>query len=77
MGVVDAVRRSCFAEHPGAEMSLAAEVGPDELHGDDAVDEDVARSVHDPHAAFANARLKPVAPSNHPIEGGVLPVSRT
>ena len=59
--VVDAVGGARFAQHPGAQVRLAAQVGANELHRDDAVDEDVAGAVDDAHASFADARLEPVA----------------
>jgi hypothetical protein len=61
--VVDAVGGARLAEHPRAEVRLAAQVGADELERDDAVDEHVARSVDDAHRAdsarptFAEARF--------------------
>ena len=42
------------------EVRLAPEVGPDELQGDHALDEDVAGSVDDAHPALAEPRLEAV-----------------
>ena len=55
VGVVDAIGRARFAQHPSAQVRLAAQVGANQLHRDHAIDEHVASAVHDAHAAFANA----------------------
>jgi hypothetical protein len=53
--VVDAVRGARLAEHPRTEVRLAAQIRANELEGDDAIDEDVARAIDDAHAAFAES----------------------
>jgi len=47
--VIDAVRGARLAEHPRAEVRLAAQVGANELQRNDSVDEDVTRPVDDAH----------------------------
>src|SRR5690606_42050288 len=56
--VVDAIGRAGLTEHPSAEMGLAAKVGANQLHGHNAIDEDVAGSIDDAHAALADADRK-------------------
>ena len=70
--VVDAVRRARFAEHPRAEVSLAAQVRPNQLQCDDAVDEDVTRAIDDAHAAFARPGLEPVSTGDDASEHRIL-----
>jgi hypothetical protein len=59
--VIDAVGGARFAQHPSAEMRLAAEVRADQLERDDALDENVAGPIDDAHAAFAEACLEAIA----------------
>ena len=70
--VIDAVGGARLAEHPRAEVRLAAEVRADQLERDDAVDEDVTGAIDDAHAAFAGARLEPVATGDDASEHRVL-----
>ena len=52
VGVVDAVGGARLAEHPRAQVRLAAQVGANQLQRDDAVDEHVPGAVDDAHAAL-------------------------
>ena len=60
VGVIDAVGGARLAQHPGAEVRLAAQVGPDQLEGDHPIDEDVPGAVHDAHPALAEPRLEAI-----------------
>ena len=62
--VIDAVGGARFAQHPRAQVRLAAQIGANQLERDDAIDEDVAGAIDDAHAAFAEPRLEPVAPGD-------------
>jgi hypothetical protein len=70
--VIDAVGRPRFAQHPGTEVRLAAQIGADQLQRDHAIDEHVARAVDDAHAPFAEARFEPVSPCDHLAHQGVV-----
>jgi hypothetical protein len=70
--VVHSVGGSRFAEHPGTQMRLAAQVRSDELYGHDAIDEHVSCPIDDTHAAFAHARLESVATCNDLAKGRVM-----
>ena len=70
--VVDAVGGARFAQHPRAQVRLAAQVGADQLDRDDAIDEHVTGAVDDAHAAFADPRLEPIAPGNDPPERRIV-----
>ena len=65
--VVDAVGGARLAQHPRAEVRLAAQVGANQLERDDAIDEHVARAVDDAHAAFAEARFEAIAPGDRRV----------
>ncbi len=71
--VIDAVRRARLAQHPRAQVRLAAEIRPDQLERDDAIDEDVARPVHDPHPALPEAGFEAVTTGDdlpdHRVDG--------
>ena len=70
--VVDAVGGARLAQHPRAQVRLAAQIGADQLDRDDAIDEHVAGAVDDAHAAFADARLEPVATGDDLVECQVV-----
>jgi hypothetical protein len=70
--VIDAIRGARFAQHPRAQVRFATEVGANQLHGDDAIDEHVSRAVDDAHAAFADARLEPVTARNDATERRIV-----
>ena len=53
-------------------MSLAAEIGADQLDRDDAVDEHVPGAVHDAHTALPDARFEAITPSDDFAEGRVV-----
>src|SRR6185436_8718344 len=72
VSVVDAVRGARFPEHPGAEMRLAAQVRPDQLDRDDAVDEHVPGAVDDAHPALADARFEAVTPGDYLVQRWVI-----
>jgi hypothetical protein len=68
VSVVDAVGGACLTKHPGSEVSLATQIGADEFHRDDAIDEHVPSAVDDAHPALANARLETVTTRDHSSE---------
>jgi len=72
VGVVDAVGGSRFAQHPCAQMRLAAQVWTDQFDGDDTVDENVPRAINDTHPAFADTRLEAVATGDDLAQGGIV-----
>jgi hypothetical protein len=53
-------------------MRLAAQVRADQLERDDALDEYVAGSVYDAHAAFAEACLEAIAAGDDFAEHGIV-----
>ncbi|MEP7125962.1 MAG: hypothetical protein ABJE95_33830, partial [Byssovorax sp.] len=71
--VIDAVRRARLAQHPGSQMRLAAEVGADELEGDDSIDEDVSGPVNDAHPALSEASFEAITTGDdlpdHRVDG--------
>ncbi len=70
--VVDAIGGARLAQHPRAEVRLSAEVGPNQLDRDHAVDEDVSRAIDDAHAAFADARFEAIAAGDDFAERWVI-----
>ncbi|MEZ4392180.1 MAG: hypothetical protein R3A48_13880 [Polyangiales bacterium] len=66
--VVDAVRGAGLAEHPRAQVGLAAEVGANELERDDAVNQHVSGAVDHAHAALAQPRFEPIPPRDDPTK---------
>jgi hypothetical protein len=74
--VVDAVGRARLAQHPRAEVGLAAQVGANELQRDHPVDEDVTGAIDDAHSAFARPSLQTVATRDHTSEHGVCGLGR-
>src|SRR5262249_42114772 len=54
-----------LAQHPRSQVRLAAQVRPNELYSDDAVDQHMARSVDNAHAAFADAGFEAITPCNY------------
>ena len=75
--VVDAVGGARLAQHPRAKMRLAAQIGANQLQRDDAIDEHVAGAIDDAHAAFAEARLEPVAPGDDLAEHRIVAAPTT
>jgi hypothetical protein len=53
----DTICGARLAQHPGAKVSLASQIWPDQLDGHDAVDEHVPRPIDDAHATLADASL--------------------
>ena len=81
--VIDAVGGARFAQHPRAQVGLAAQVGANQLERDDPVDEHVARAIDDAHAAFAELvpragsdRRRPSRASDRWTLFALLPPSR-
>ena len=74
--VVDAVGGARFAQHPGAQVGLAAQVRADELERDDAVDEHVTGAIDDAHPALADARFQPVPPGDDATQHRVYRLGR-
>jgi len=64
VGVIDAVRGARFAQHPRAEVRLAAEIGANQLQRHHAIDEHVARSIDDAHSPFAEPCFEAIASSD-------------
>ena len=74
--VVDAIGRARLAQHPRAEVGLAAQVRPDQLDGDDAVDEHVPRPVDHTHTAFADSRFESVTAGDDAAEHRIRRLGR-
>src|SRR5512133_791991 len=55
--MIDAIGRSRLTQHPRAKMGFATEIWTDELDGDNSVDQHMASTIDDAHAALANACL--------------------
>jgi hypothetical protein len=59
-------------------MRFSAKVRPNQLDGDDAVDEHVAGSINDAHSALADARLEPIATGDDLAKRGIVrPLTRS
>ena len=76
MRVIDAVRGPRLSQHPRAQVRLAPQVGPDELHRHDAVDEHVTRSVNDAHTPFADPRFQAIPAGDDAPEHGIRRLGR-
>jgi hypothetical protein len=74
--VVDAVGRARFAKHPRSKVRLAAQVGADQFHRDDAIDEHVARAIYDAHAPFSDSRFETVAARDDAAEHRIRRLGR-
>src|SRR6185369_9865718 len=70
--VVDAVGGARFAQHPCAQVRFSPQIGPDQLEGDDALDENVASAVDHAHPALAEPRFQPVPPRHHLAEHRIV-----
>jgi hypothetical protein len=70
--VIDPVRGARLSQHPRAEVRFPAQVRPDQLDGDDSIDEHVAGAVHDAHAALTDARLEPIAAGDDLAKRGIV-----
>ena len=66
--VVHPVGGARLAEHPGAQVSLAPQVGADQLDRHHSVDQHVAGPIHDTHASLADAGLQPISAGDDPTQ---------
>jgi len=70
--VIDAIGGARLAQHPRAKMRFTAQVGANQLHRYDAIDEYVSGAINDTHPAFANSCFEAIAAGNDFAERRVI-----
>jgi hypothetical protein len=66
--MIYAIGGARFAQHPRPEVCLSSQVGSNELYGDNPIDEDVTRAVHDAHTTLSDTRLEAVSTGDNAPE---------
>jgi hypothetical protein len=64
VGMIDAISRSGFPQHPGTQMRLAPKIRSNQLYGNYAVDENMAGSINDAHSPLTDSCFQSISASN-------------